>query len=153
TRSLNSHIDLARKAEGVDRRTQLPTRWGTVGCRHPHGWMDDAVGVRRLTGTEERLMRTWTGLLVIALAVGPGYVHADEAKKAPAADTKAKDAAKDASKDAKDAPKDAPKDKAKEATKDAAKDATKDAAKDKPKEAAKDASKEAAKDAPKEAAK
>jgi hypothetical protein len=61
-------------------------------------------------------MRRLTGLLVIALAAGPGYVQADDEKKAPAADAKPKDAkdaakdAKDAAKDAKDAPKDAPKD-------------------------------------------
>ena len=70
-------------------------------------------------------MRRLTGLLVIALVAGPGYVRADDAKKTPAADAK------------KDAPKDAPKDAAKDAPKDAAKDASKEA-------------KEPAKDAPKD---
>jgi hypothetical protein len=66
-------------------------------------------------------MRRLTGLLVIALAAGPGYVQADDAKKAPAADAKPKDA-KDAAKDAKDAPKEPPKDAPKDAPKEAAKD-------------------------------
>ncbi|HEY0987709.1 MAG TPA: DUF2914 domain-containing protein [Kofleriaceae bacterium] len=66
-------------------------------------------------------MRRLTGLLVIALVAGPGYVRADDAKKTPAADAK-KDAPKDA---AKDAPKDAAKDASKEA-KEPAKDAPKD---------------------------
>jgi hypothetical protein len=64
-------------------------------------------------------MRRLTGLLVIALVAGPGYVRADDEKKTSAADAK-KDAAKDA-------PKDAPKDAAKEAAKEPAKE-TKDAA-------------------------
>ena len=67
-------------------------------------------------------MRRLTGLLVIALVAGPGYVRADDAKKTPAADAK-KDAPKDA---AKDAPKDAAKDAPKEAAKEPAKDAPKD---------------------------
>jgi hypothetical protein len=71
-------------------------------------------------------MKRLTGLLVIALAAGAGYVQADDAKKTPAADAKPKDA-NDAPKDAKDAPKDAAKDAAKDAPKESAKDAPKDA--------------------------
>jgi hypothetical protein len=71
-------------------------------------------------------MKRLTGLLVIALAAGAGYVRADDAKKTPAADAKPKDAkdASDAPKDAKDAPKDAAKDAPKESAKDAPKDAS-----------------------------